>query len=316
VICDLAQFPVIPSRPSDATHGAERRSDDATKRRSDEATTRRRDDATTRRSGTPKSLFMNRPPDDTRFRKWMNRFRRIQAGVPDWLTLDPATLEADYLRQRRLPHRFEGYEVLVDREKRPSPSLPRGIGSELAVIRDFYCLCRDRSSRVLTIGQERYWLLSYQCPSQWRYFRRRADLIGLREDGGLAVFECKLRTNRKDNPGIGILQGLDYLTCLTGKQNFRRIEGEFRRWRGSRSTEIPAGFHGCSPNALSRQAVILLAPAEYYAFHERTRRGPGWLEIGFAVSGFNGPTAWWWTANTSKAAFGRNQMRGRPPPSC
>src|SRR5207249_10230376 len=119
-----------------------------------------------------------------------------------------------------------------------------------------------------------YWLLGYEWPNQGSEAGRRADLVGLTPQGGLAVFECKV-VNR-DTPFTAVLEGLDYLTCLTSEPNFQKIQSSFAEWTRKPGKIVPEGFVDVRPDRTQEHEVIVLAPKEYFGTYCRTDRGHGW----------------------------------------
>ncbi len=96
---------------------------------------------------------------------------------------------------------------------------------EKRAVYGLYHRCLERDSGRLAIGQDDYWLLSYEvrireltyatCGSRWHF-----------PSGGLVVFEGKLADNSYP-PLSAVLEGLDYLACLTSEPNFLRLQEDF-----------------------------------------------------------------------------------------
>lgn len=123
---------------------------------------------------------------------------------------------------------------------------------------------REDRAAVLTIGNDRYWLLSYQVPNQGRKRRKCADLLALSVEGGLVVFECKAAAGT--GPLSALYEGLDYLACLACPQNFARILRDFSvlRMRLEAIGKIPVTFANIEPRRNVQHGVILLAPNAYF----------------------------------------------------
>jgi hypothetical protein len=92
------------------------------------------------------------------------------------------------------------------------------------------------------------------------------------------VFEGKLSDNSY-GPFAAVLEGLDYLVCLTSGSNFAKIQNGFTRWTSKSTVTVPDVFRGVSPSAPARHEVIVLAPVDYYGLYSRSVRGSasGWL---------------------------------------
>jgi hypothetical protein len=106
-------------------------------------------------------------------------------------------------------------------------------------------------------------------------------------------------------PFAAVLEGLDYLACLTSAANLAKIQAGFERWLSKTTTTVPDEFQGVSPSATARHEVIVLAPGDYYGLYSRSVRGSGWqslaslpvsspvLSIRFGVSEFASSTGMW-----------------------
>ena len=160
----------------------------------------------------PTSPFV---PDKTTFRVLMDQLLARTGEVPEWPTLLHALLSIVYEQQRESGFAYSS-EVFKDRDD-TDPT--KATQPEKRRVRDLYHLCHERSGGCLTIGSNFYWLLGYEWPNQGSEKMRRADLVGLNVTGGLVVFECKLDRNPY-GPFASILEGLDYLTCLTSELHF------------------------------------------------------------------------------------------------
>jgi hypothetical protein len=210
-------------------------------------------------------------------------------------------LTAEYLRQRDLGFCYSG-EVFKDRDD-DDPSAP--VLPEKRAVKELYHRCRSEAGGVFRIGPKAFWLLGYEWPNQGSDRGRRADLVGLNRQGGLVVFEGKL-ANNSYGPFAAILEGLDYLACLTSGSNFAKIRDGFSRWTTKPGVPVPPEFQNVAPRPSARHEVIVLAPADYYGLYSRSVRGAGWqsfaslpaspvLSIRFAVSDFTSPAGTWAT---------------------
>jgi hypothetical protein len=174
---------------------------------------------------------------------------------------------------------------------------------EKRAVKDLYHRCRTETAGVFRIGAEAFWLLGYEWPNQGGDRGRRADLVGLTRQGGLVVFEGKLATNSY-SPFAAVLEGLDYLACLTSESNFTKIQDGFSRWAAKQGVTVPPEFQNVAPCSTAEHEVIVLAPADYYGLYSRSVRGTGWqsfaalpassvLSIRFAVADFTSPVGTW-----------------------
>ena len=243
-------------------------------------------------------------PTSTSFRDWMACLTSPRGAEPEWPWLLRQMLAAEYVRQRRLGFCYAG-EVFKDRDG----DYPHtAVLPEKKAVKDLYHGCRLNSGRVLRIGEEPYWLLGYEWPNQGgdREKGQRADLVGLNATGGLVVFECKL-VNRY-GPLASVLEGLDYLSCLTSEPNFAKVAEGFRRWVSKPGFVRPEAFGPTVPSCDSSHEVIVLASAAYYSQYRTSPRGAGWeklaalppspcegLSIRFAESDFASPLGRWIT---------------------
>ena len=242
-------------------------------------------------------------PDKTTFRVLMARLLARTGGLPEWPLVLHALLSMEFERQRDLGIAYAG-EVFKDRDADDPTlaSLP-----EKRRVRDLFHLCHRESGGRLLIGTSAYWLLGYEWPNQGGEKGRRADLVGLNPSGGLVVFECKLDDNSY-GPFAAVLEGLDYLACLTSEANFRRIQERFSSWAKKPGRVVPSGFERTAPDRSSRPEVVVMAPAAYYGLYSRSGRGIGWnlfaewsasapgpVAVAFAQSDFNSTAAAWIT---------------------
>lgn len=243
-------------------------------------------------------------PTSTSFRDWMGYLTSPRGAEPEWPWLLRQMLAAEYARQRSLGFCYAG-EVFKDRDG----DYPHtAVLPEKRAVKDLYHGCRLNAGRVFRIGEEPYWLLGYEWPNQGgdREKGQRADLVGLNATGGLVVFECKLEN--RYGPLASILEGLDYLSCLTSEPNFAKIAEGFRRWVSKPGFVRPEAFGSITPSRDSLHEVIVLASAAYYSQYRTSPRGAGWeklaalppspsagLSIRFAESDFASSQGQWVT---------------------
>src|SRR5690606_37831471 len=113
----------------------------------------------------------------------------------------------------------------------------------------------------LNLGGEPVWLVTIQVPNQAKQTKRCADLLGLRRDGSLIVFECKAETNR-DSPMLALLEGLDYLAHLLLQENMTKLQNGFDKWRskprsGARTSVVPDKFKQVQMKSEARHTVVV-----------------------------------------------------------
>ncbi|MCX7411246.1 MAG: hypothetical protein NTZ32_24480 [Planctomycetales bacterium] len=207
---------------------------------------------------------------DTRFRSWMTTLCQPDGDRPEWPLLVRWALQEHLHREQSIHREYAGQNLLICRT---DDDYMRATGEKRAA-RGLYHRSHELSSGCITIGDERYWLLSYEVPNQDHYRMRRADLVGMNLKGGLVVFECKLGQNRYA-PLASVLEGLDYLACLTNPTNFTRLQGEF--W--SLGLTAPDGFAEVEPSMDACHEVVVLAPRGYYGLYDRSNRGNGWRDF-------------------------------------
>ncbi|HEY1599552.1 MAG TPA: hypothetical protein VGG64_08125 [Pirellulales bacterium] len=177
--------------------------------------------------------------------------------------------EVNRIREDGAP--YEGAAVFIDRDAVASgyADRPDQHREDLSVYR-LYTLVHRQAAGCLTVGDQPVWLVTCQVPNQGHYSRRAADLLGVRPDGSLVVFECKV-ANSSDTPFVALLEGLDYLAHLMIDQNFERLEQGFAEWRHGHAT--PTGFENVSMNLNGRHSVTVLAPQAYFDAHRLDSTG-------------------------------------------
>lgn len=213
---------------------------------------------------------------DTPFRTWMNQLLQPEGDRPEWPLLLSLMLEAELCRQQTVGRTYAGKRVLISRDEHEY----RSATGEKRAVYGLYHRCLEKASGRLSIGQEDYWLLSYEVPNQGNSRMRRADLLGMSRDGGLVVFEAKLSDNSYP-PLSAVLEGLDYLACLTSEPNFVRLQEDF--WKLVEKTgKCPEGFGRIEPTRSARHTVVVLAPKKYYERYSNSKRGQGWKDIALA----------------------------------
>lgn len=200
---------------------------------------------------------------DTQFRKWMNGLLASRRQCADWPQQLIWLLEYAFSLEQRTCRKYEGKQILIDRKELPIPNTP---GEKKSAYSLYHSCHENEHSGLLSIEGEPYWLISLEVPNQHSERGRRADLLGLSKAGGLCVFECKLDENPY-SPMAAILEGLDYLACLTCESNFVRIQEEFRKLPHTK--QPPTDFENVCPDIDARHEVIVLADVAYYKHHSR-----------------------------------------------
>ncbi len=202
---------------------------------------------------------------------------RPTKAPPEW-PLQLLWMYQEILRQEQeVPRCYRGTSVLIDRtEAPPIPNVDPAAPNQQKEKRATYGLYRkalEEQQGIFKIGERSYWLLSFENPSQDRRSKQCADLLGLSVDGGLCVFECKLAGNPYA-PIAAVLEGLDYLACLTSRPNLGRIQREFQEIKSSLG-EPPEGFEQVAPRVEACHEVVVLAEPAYYAKYRDLDRGTG-----------------------------------------
>lgn len=216
---------------------------------------------------------------DTPFRTWMNQLLQPEGDRPEWPLLLQLMLGEELERQQAVDRTYAGKRILIPRDDHEYSS---ATGEKRAVY-GLYHQCLERTSGRLTIGQDDYWLLSYEVPNQGNERMRRADLVGISQSGGLVVFEGKLANNPYP-PVSAVLEGLDYLACLTSEPNFVKLQDDFQNFPEN-VRKCPEGFDRIEPTRSAEHTVVVLAPREYYEKYSRSRRGKGWKDMALAEPG-------------------------------
>ena len=234
------------------------------------------------------------------FRVWLEQLRDVRGRRPLWPVLLGAALDAEFQRQRALDECYQE-EVFKNRDSHP---LDDGEKEERLVARLYRSALAGDGC--LYLRSERIWLLGFQWPTQGgsKEKGRRADLIGMTNEGGLVLFEAKIANG--DAPLIALTEGLDYLACLFRVGNFTKICSGFENWIATRKYPIPDGFTGVVPDASIRPTIVVLAPEAYFTGrHARSIRSKDWpylaavgdsfipsVGVKFAATDFRSTTLW------------------------
>ena len=218
---------------------------------------------------------------DTQFRIWMDQLNKAagnRLAVPEWPRLLQLMLHHQLELEMTEDRPYVGRRILIDRT---SHKWEKATVAEKRAVYGLYHRCLQHSQSVLTIDNEHYLLLSYEVPNQGNHRGWRADLLGINKNGGLVVFEAKVEGNGY-GPVAATLEGLDYLSTLSGATNFKQIKDEFPKLIASiknAGNTISETFHNINPQKNARREVIVLAPPEYFKKYDKTARGKGWQDL-------------------------------------
>lgn len=236
------------------------------------------------------STIENTEPEETVFRQLLSiltKNLRSRGDTPDWPIVVTKLFEIEFNRKRKIW--YDGQSLFVPRDDRDHT---KAIVAEKAKTRLLFKLCRESEGGCLNIAEDAFWLISYEGPTFGRT-RQFADLLGLSKSGGLVVFECKLENPYA--PVTSVIEGLDYLSCLTAEPNWTRFQTEFEQWRKKPNQIIPAGFESVCLNPDGPHEVIVLGNSAYFDIYrtdpkknKNTRRGLGWTDFAAACQNLQG----------------------------
>jgi hypothetical protein len=208
---------------------------------------------------------------DSFFREMFEHLRTLPGRRIEWPQLLRFVIEDELARMRREGKPYVG-KVFRDRDRHAYRNENnKGQHLEVVLVQQLYREAHRRGNGCLRVGDEEILLISYNVPNQGCHTRRCADLLGLRLDGSLVVFECKGKNN-PDSPLLAVFEGLDYFGHLTIPANIKSLQKGFGAWRDKRCTasaqsKIPADFADVAIKSEARHAVIVLAPQNYFAIH-------------------------------------------------
>ncbi|MBY0527986.1 MAG: hypothetical protein K2R98_31605, partial [Gemmataceae bacterium] len=135
----------------------------------------------------------------TDFRRWFEDcLRGLKGKRLEWPQLLRHVL-GERLQDTVASDIFYKGEVFIDRDLRPAKDDPSR-SSEKLLVRRWYRTIHEQGG-LLRLGSEEVWPISWEVPNQGKeksnaVKSRRVDLLGLRRDGGLVIFECKIGTNK------------------------------------------------------------------------------------------------------------------------
>ena len=217
-------------------------------------------------------------PDDSAFRSWFRGcLREIPGNNVEWPSLVRRIFAEELKRLRDSDQYYDG-QVFKNRDRKVAEHRHRDSEHEEVLVYRLYAAVHEHYHGVLQIGDMPVWLFSCEVPNQGKELsnrtkKRRADLLGLRQDGSLVVFECKGPQNRHDSPLYGLLEGLDYLGCLLTRRNLASLSDDLQDWLGNTASQEQQ-FSSVFPEdwtlEIEPQAchgVVVLAPKSYYDLH-------------------------------------------------
>jgi hypothetical protein len=249
---------------------------------------------------------------DSMTRHWMSLLDSMTGRLIEWPQLLRSLMAEEYARVIKEGTSYGGKSVFIDRDGEALKysdrieEKPEDLSEELLVYR-LYLQAHKHHDGLVLLDQQKVWLISLQVPNQGKESKRCADLLGLREDGSLVVFECKAKGNRADSPLKAICEGVDYLSHLMIEDNLCLLRKDFEAWRDKHGqphvfSKTPHEFNNAKINNDAKPAVVVLAPQMYYNFHRSGANGnpQGWewmsdrcwlekqgpFKIDFAVSNF------------------------------
>ncbi len=222
----------------------------------------------------------------SKFRHWFEDFLRPLPGRRiEWPQLLRQMFYEEVGRVKHEEGPYQGQNVFIDRGDLawgPYVDRPDQHLEELSAYR-VYRQVHEENDGALAVEGDQVWLVTLQVPNQERFRGRRADLVGIRTDGSIVVFECKVGGNRSDSPLVGLFEGLDYLSHLLIDDNFDRFSEGLDEWRAKHGISdvrslTPDAFHDVAPVQSAKHAVVVLAPQEYYELHRLDSHGveQGW----------------------------------------
>ena len=190
--------------------------------------------------------------------------------------------EFDHIQSKGNP--YTGRNVFLDRDSKAAQYADRqDQHREDLSVYSLYRSVHKTNEGLLLLGTEPVLVTTCQVPNQGNRTHCCADLLGVKTNGDLVLFECKVGTNQSDTPLYALMEGLDYLAHLLIKKNFERLAEGYRHWRDKRRgqnslSQIPAAFSDVNINLDGHHSVIVLAPQAYYDFHSTDAKGAiqGW----------------------------------------
>ncbi len=289
----------------------------------------------------------NASPENSQFRSW---FRNCLGSLPgrtlEWPYLFRQIL-AEELQNLRTSDQYYGGSVFRNRDDRVHTHRTRDSEDEEILVYKLYSAVHEKHQGILTLGDMPVWLFTLQVPNQGKRLSsmtkgRRADLLGLRPDGSLVLFEVKGPRNGQDSPLYGILEGLDYLGCLLTPKNLSRLNEGLQEWimDQERNEPVTSRFSSAIPDwpklsidPQGNHSVIVLAPKSYFDLHQVDTNGrpqDWWLlsdrlttvaeadpriSLDFAVIDFKEGTAAWFEQTVAPPSLSQHGANTTAPKS-
>lgn len=197
-----------------------------------------------------------------------------EGNSPVWPGVFLTLLDETFAGQAGEKSGYPGPEVIINRRDH---ELNDGPG-ERPRVQQRYHFCREKSAEVMTIDNEAVWLLGFEIPNQSDRMQR-ADLVGLKTDGSLVVFEYKeASAGRNSHPLFALIEGLDYLACLHRGPNVEAVQ---RGIAALKTGHCPDGFEEVSFSPDIRPSVYVAGSQEYWdsSFADTNSRQHGWREL-------------------------------------
>lgn len=207
----------------------------------------------------------------SKYRSWLeNHVLTWEGSRIEWPRLMRVMFDEEFETVIKQGTPYQGKNVFIDRDSKAEKyrHRPDGHREDLSVY-ELFRLVHEKQKGCIRVGSELVWLITLQVPNQGKVKGRRADLLGLRKDGSIVVFECKTKNNDY-SPIASILEGLDYLSHLMIEDNLGRLATGFKKWREKkRNSEGPESaihrdFESVEIVPESKPALFILAPEAYY----------------------------------------------------
>ncbi len=209
---------------------------------------------------------------DSWFREQLTYLKGRKGRRIEWPALLRRLAVEEFGRIQHDGQPYAGKKLLIDRDKLVRKHVDRPRNDEELEVYRLYKNVHERHGGLVKLGGKPIWLVTCQVPNQGKAKGRRADLLGMRLDGSLVIFECKVGSNKSDSPLSAMLEGLDYLAHLLTPANLKKMQMDLNDWmakeRGSDALSVvPSNFKDVKINAKATHAVIVLAPQGYYDIH-------------------------------------------------
>lgn len=212
----------------------------------------------------------------TQFRELISVIGSIKGKRAAWLPTLGHFLETEFRLQKEVTEEYKS-DVFIDRDEYV---LDEGESENRQVAKLFkHVRTKEDADGCLRYGREKFRLIGLQWPTQGgnKEKGRRADLVGIDSQGGLVVFEAKIKSGTHTLSAL--MEGLDYLACLLREGNFKKIQVGYDKWASKDNQVLSESFKSVKPKVGVRPTLVLLAPQAYYVKQSNTPRGNEWMEI-------------------------------------